>query len=501
MSFAATGVAAPPAVQAIDLSHAISVRPDAVAPLVLVDGEWVPGEWSDAGGTPRLSAFVAWDAFGRDWGPGSNDNPIYANHCGLASPADRYFLGWGYHAPYIQDEMWDIASPGANITEFSFAWTWESPGPCTVFVMLSDLIDDACHTVTPYGGFAFSFNFLPGAFGTAYHTTVAPIPATRLPMGGSGDDGTYIIKITDGAGNPPLGPTQPLLWSNKRLLTPPFDTAPYIEGYGFSYPQILADDNPTDFNLDIFECYYHNLACPASLNAMAGFGVASPPCPPCTPIPVTKHYLIRRLPNGQPWSWGLAETPAGFPLSAHGNHPGVVGGTNCTLATALATEINNYSAANLCPTTALSATVSPCRFLRSILHVTALVCPGSSFDLFTGNGPTPTCRVPVWPASFCTFNPDIAEVILSGNDCNGNGEDDAIDIAMEDSADVNNNGIPDECEQCPADFDGDGFVSGVDFDLYVNAFESGDAAADFDGDGFVSGIDFDLFVAAFEKGC
>lgn len=54
---------------------------------------------------------------------------------------------------------------------------------------------------------------------------------------------------------------------------------------------------------------------------------------------------------------------------------------------------------------------------------------------------------------------------------------------------------------CTADFDGDGFVTGLDYDLYVQAFENGDLSADFDGDGFISGIDFDLFVIAFEKGC
>lgn len=40
-----------------------------------------------------------------------------------------------------------------------------------------------------------------------------------------------------------------------------------------------------------------------------------------------------------------------------------------------------------------------------------------------------------------------------------------------------------------ADFDGDGFVTGIDFDLYVAAFEAGDLSADFDGDGFITGID------------
>jgi hypothetical protein len=54
---------------------------------------------------------------------------------------------------------------------------------------------------------------------------------------------------------------------------------------------------------------------------------------------------------------------------------------------------------------------------------------------------------------------------------------------------------------CAADFDGDGFVSGLDYDLFVQAFENGDLSADFDGDGFISGIDFDLYVAAFEQGC
>lgn len=54
---------------------------------------------------------------------------------------------------------------------------------------------------------------------------------------------------------------------------------------------------------------------------------------------------------------------------------------------------------------------------------------------------------------------------------------------------------------CAADFDCDGFVSGIDFDLYVAAFESGEVSADFDGDGFITGVDFDLFVVAYETGC
>ena len=52
-----------------------------------------------------------------------------------------------------------------------------------------------------------------------------------------------------------------------------------------------------------------------------------------------------------------------------------------------------------------------------------------------------------------------------------------------------------------ADYDGDGFVTGLDFDAFVADFEAGGIAADFDGDGFVTGLDFDAYVVAFEAGC
>ena len=58
-----------------------------------------------------------------------------------------------------------------------------------------------------------------------------------------------------------------------------------------------------------------------------------------------------------------------------------------------------------------------------------------------------------------------------------------------------------DLSKCLPDFDGDGFVTGIDFDLYVGAFEAGEPTADFDGDCFVTGIDFDLYVYSFEAGC
>jgi len=55
--------------------------------------------------------------------------------------------------------------------------------------------------------------------------------------------------------------------------------------------------------------------------------------------------------------------------------------------------------------------------------------------------------------------------------------------------------------RCPSDFNGDGFVNGIDFDEFVIEFEAGTAAADFNRNSFVNGVDFDEFVVAFEAGC
>lgn len=58
---------------------------------------------------------------------------------------------------------------------------------------------------------------------------------------------------------------------------------------------------------------------------------------------------------------------------------------------------------------------------------------------------------------------------------------------------------------CDADFNGDGFVDGFDYDDFVACFEGvgcpPEKSADFNGDGFADGFDYDGFVFAFELGC
>jgi len=54
---------------------------------------------------------------------------------------------------------------------------------------------------------------------------------------------------------------------------------------------------------------------------------------------------------------------------------------------------------------------------------------------------------------------------------------------------------------CAADFDGNGFVNGEDFDAFVFEFFWGTPAADIDGNGFTTGEDFDFFADHFVAGC
>jgi hypothetical protein len=94
----------------------------------------------------------------------------------------------------------------------------------------------------------------------------------------------------------------------------------------------------------------------------------------------------------------------------------------------------------------------------------------------------------------------MAEVPISGQDCNGNGQDDTIDILSGVSTDLNHDGIPDEC-QCAPDFNHDGLLNSQDFFDFNTAFFAGAPSADFNNDGHINSQDFFDFLTAFFAGC
>jgi len=107
-----------------------------------------------------------------------------------------------------------------------------------------------------------------------------------------------------------------------------------------------------------------------------------------------------------------------------------------------------------------------------------------------------------------TFNgeQDVYFLRIGDFDCNGNGAGDTQDIANGTSADINADGIPDEC-QCLADLDGDFDADLDDLTLLLAAFETcvGQPgylpAADIDADGCVDLDDLTLLLLAFGVPC
>jgi subtilisin-like proprotein convertase family protein len=86
--------------------------------------------------------------------------------------------------------------------------------------------------------------------------------------------------------------------------------------------------------------------------------------------------------------------------------------------------------------------------------------------------------------------------ITTAPDCNLNGVDDALDIAAGTSADLDGDGVPDECA-CVADFDGDGAVTSSDLGVLLSAWGScGGCAADLTGDGEVLSDDLGVLLSA-----
>ena len=194
-----------------------------------------------------------------------------------------------------------------------------------------------------------------------------------------------------------------------------------------------------------------------SAGAATGAGMLTlvgpnPPLPTCPPAGVCawnswRYFKIIGDPNCIPWGWSLM-APCCANLQ-NTNVPPVCSGDANTLAAAFVNSIN----AAACP--GVTAVAIPAAFPKSGRFGICSSCP--NFVLAVGAAGVPPqnmCVVPnpagyvAIPVGWCSFNPDIEEIPLTGADLNENGFDDGFDIDMGTALDVNLDGIPDEVQSC-----------------------------------------------------
>lgn len=200
-------------------------------------------------------------------------------------------------------------------------------------------------------------------------------------------------------------------------------------------------------------------------------------------------FKVTGTASGTPWSWSISW--GGFTIYEP-FAPGVTpGGSAADLCAAFVASINAQS----CASNELAAFVingNPTHF-RVIIggNKTPSLCVGPANQ-------QPTCCVST--VNTCPFNPDLSEILLSGEDCNANGMDDTIDLLSDGSLDQNGNGIIDSCEATPGDLNCDEVIDGADISAFVLArvdaagYEEqyptcNIANADLDGDGELTEID------------
>ena len=170
-------------------------------------------------------------------------------------------------------------------------------------------------------------------------------------------------------------------------------------------------------------------------------------CPPATGSMTYRNFNVQGTANNTAWAWSIQSACC---ANIGTNAPGVhVGGTAAELATNFINSINGVGCPGIHATKVglpgsgwfqVCVTVCSNAPLGFVLRVGAVNTLDQNQCVVTG---------PALPTSGpCSFNPDIFELPVSGQDLNGNGVDDAIDILSGTSLDVDQNGVPDEVQSC-----------------------------------------------------
>jgi hypothetical protein len=90
---------------------------------------------------------------------------------------------------------------------------------------------------------------------------------------------------------------------------------------------------------------------------------------------------------------------------------------------------------------------------------------------------------------------DIANGEPDATDCNGNGTIDSCEVSLAGAADINEDGVPDDCQQFLGDLDHDIDVDGADLGILLSFWGAGDTPYDLNGDDNVNGTDLGILLA------
>jgi predicted outer membrane repeat protein len=148
----------------------------------------------------------------------------------------------------------------------------------------------------------------------------------------------------------------------------------------------------------------------------------------------------------------------------------------------------NNGAYYVTPGAAGSSAGADNRILLMQLTTNQAIKPTTSINLLGRHGvPDPEDGWYEWQA----YGLAIPDPILV--DCNGNGTHDAIEIASGAALDADRNGLPDACQECRGDVDGNGVVNIDDLvEIFIAWGDPKPGPADLNNDGIVNGGDLSL---------
>lgn len=178
---------------------------------------------------------------------------------------------------------------------------------------------------------------------------------------------------------------------------------------------------------------------------------------------MARSFCVVGTSTGVDWSWAL-NGPTGGPWSLEQpNEPGLPAGSSADAI--VAQWVNSINNSGCCTIEARVSAQSPQCF-------EVFTSDPLGFDLCVGPaGTPPTCCVAIGQS--CSFNPTVSEFYYAGTDCDGNGIDDGVDIAIDASLDSNGDGILDSCQTyILGDMNCDQQVDGRDIQGFVLAYTS-----------------------------